>query len=65
MYSSKINEDYVRRLYKHKHQVKKSMTVLANEAIEQYLSKQQNQQLIMEEQINDDRRNVIHRPANC
>lgn len=42
MYSPKIKEEHVRDLYRLKQIVKRPITHLANEAIEQYLNKIQN-----------------------
>lgn len=39
MYSPKIKEEHVRDLYRLKQKVKRPITHLANEAIEQYLSR--------------------------
>ena len=60
-YSPKINEELVRKLYLLKHSLpeKKPMTILVNEAIEQYLERKENGK-----QENDQDRNENDRINN-
>ena len=64
IYSPRITEDNVRRLYRLKQQTKIPMTVLANEAIDVYLNNKLNQQTNMEELKYDRRGDKLHRPAD-
>ncbi|MEO8231489.1 MAG: hypothetical protein ABI638_04360 [Ignavibacteriota bacterium] len=55
MYSPKIKEQHVRALYLLKQQVKKPITHLANEAIEQYL-KNLSKELIQTKENDNERK---------
>lgn len=55
MYSPKIKEEHVRQLYRLKQIVKRPITHLANEAIEEYLNKIQSLKQEEKEAITNER----------